>query len=70
MSRNKYTYTMIKSGKIYSCNSICDLVILLNSKFNTDIYTNDKLRNYFTRRQKNPKGFKNINLTRQLKLIN
>ena len=66
MSRKKYNYTMIKDGTHHSCCSVNAMAILLNNELNTDIYTADKLRNYFTRRPKHPKGFKHMELIRTL----
>ena len=66
MSRKKYNYIMVKNGIRQSCSSVIDMAKLLNSELETDIYTADKLRNYFTRRPKHPKGFKNMELIRIL----
>ena len=66
MSRKKYNYIMVKNNIRHSCSSVIEMSKLLNSELETDIYIADKLRNYFTRTPKNPKGFKNMGLIRTL----
>ena len=61
----KYDYTILKNGCFFKrCENIKEICSELNNLYETDIYTFDKVINYFTRNCKNQKGFKNLELTR------
>jgi len=65
MSRGKFDYKILKNGKqIHTCRSIKSVCAELNNIFESDIYTTDKVHNYFTRKPKNQRGFKSIELIR------
>ena len=61
----KYDYTILKDGSaIKECKDVKDVCSYLNKLYETDIYTFDKIVNYFKRNCKNQKGFKNLELQR------
>jgi len=61
----KYDYTILKDGSaVKECKDVKECCSYLNSMYETDIYTFDKIVNYFKRNCKSQKGFKNLELQR------
>ena len=67
MSRSKYNYSLYKDGfHLLDCKDIHKISHYLNNILQTDIYTYNKIHNYFNRRPQRLTGFKNIEIKREL----